>query len=262
MPPAPKAMARLASSIAASKPGSGSRRSDSVARAWAAFAGFELSAALPRAGSTASPRPISARLRLSWTSRSPRPSWPASSPPNVFFSLSGTRATAQRHAVRARSSSESRSMSRVIQPQALLSPIFERVCNAWLRACRHWEPSSLRSRGKTASDGRRVSAQDSMSRTKKSGSTAQRSTSVSSRSGRRASPPPRLLSAESKSSTRSKLPRDGFLVGMPFATAEETRMPTTPEAVEATRTAETTRTAKTTRTAQTTRTVGMHWSYS
>lgn len=74
-------------------------------------------------------------------------------------------------------------MSRVIQPQALLSPIFERVCNAWLRACRHSEPSSLRSRGKTASDGRRVSAQESMSRTKKSGSTAQRSTSVSNRPG-------------------------------------------------------------------------------
>ena len=41
----------------------------------------------------------------------------------------------------------------------------------------------MRSRGKTASDGRRVSAQDSMSRTKKSGSTAQRSTSVSNHPG-------------------------------------------------------------------------------
>src|SRR5699024_6537455 len=52
------------------------------------------------------------------------------------------------------------------------SPIFDRVCSAWASSCGTDESSAATSRGTVSSAGRRVSAQVSMSRTKKSGSTA------------------------------------------------------------------------------------------
>ncbi len=73
--------------------------------------------------------------------------------------------TAARHALRATSSSASRSSDCVIAGHAAASLIFDRACSAWLRACATMEPSSAISLGTVTCDGKRVSAHVSMSRT-------------------------------------------------------------------------------------------------
>ena len=64
----------------------------------------------------------------------------------------------------------------VIAGHARRSPSLDTVCNAWLRASGNTEPNSGSTRSSVRVGSCWISAHVSMSRTKKSGSTANRST--------------------------------------------------------------------------------------